>query len=132
MGKTKPICPECGKQGRLVDSKIVYSQSYGWIWYCNCVEGGIYVGCHRDGTLPLGTMANESLRKLRKQAHAAIDPVWKDGSMTRTEVYGWLASRMSISVEECHIAMFDEEQCEMALRLARYKRGLLHVKSPKR
>jgi len=127
-----PICPECGRKGTLRDSSIVYGRSYGRIWYCDCIDGGVYVGCHRDTSMPMGNMANASLRALRKRAHAAFDPIWRKGQMPRLEAYSWLAARMSIPVDRCHIAMFDEEQCEMAERIARYRRGLLHVKKPKR
>ena len=129
-----PTCPECGKLATLVDSEIVYGHSYGPIWYCDCVKGSVYVGCHKGTTNPLGTMANARLRYYRKRAHAAFDPLWKGktATMSRTEAYHWLASRMSISVDECHVALFDEERCKMVERVSRYKRGLFDVKSPKR
>ena len=128
-----PVCPECGKPAILVDSKVVYQRSYGPIWYCDCIKGAVYVGCHRNTSIPLGTMATARLRYYRKRAHAAFDPLWKNkrAKMSRTEAYHWLASRMNIPVEECHIAMFDEETCKVAERVCRHKRGLLDVKSPR-
>lgn len=129
-----PTCPECGNPGRLVDSSIVYGRSYGPIWYCDCCKGATYVGCHKGTNEPLGTMATARLRYYRKRAHAAFDPLWKNktAKMDRDEAYWWLASRMGLEKDECHIAMFDEEQCKMAERVCRYKRGLLGVKSPRR
>jgi len=130
-----PICPECGEPGRLVGSAVVYGgRSYGPIWYCDCVKGATYVGCHRGTETPLGTMANARLRYYRKRAHAAFDPLWKNktAKMSRVQAYRWLASRINVPFEECHIAMFDEETCKMVERVSRYRRGLLNVKQPKR
>lgn len=129
-----PICPECGKPARLEDSKIVYGQSYGNIWYCDCVKGDVYVGCHNGTDKPFGTMANARLRYYRQRAHRAFDPLWsnKTADMSRTEAYYWLASRINVPLEECHIALFDEETCKVVERVSRHKRGLLGVKNPKR
>ena len=125
-----PVCPECGEKGRLVDSSVVYGRSYGMIWHC--APCGTYVGCHKGTAEPLGTMAGEALRKRRQEAHSAFDPIWQDGRMGRNKAYGWLSSRLGVPVDDCHIGMFDEEQCEMVIRLSLYKRGLLGVKRPKR
>jgi len=81
----------------------------------------------------MGRLGNARLRYFRKRAHNAFDPLWsnKTAKMTREQAYHWLASRLNVPVEECHIAMFDEETCKMVERVARHKRGLLGVKSPK-
>jgi len=129
-----PTCPECGKPGALIESKVIYGRDYGKLWFCDCIKGGVYVGCHRNTAEALGTMANARLRYFRKRAHAAVDPLWsnKKATMSRTDVYHWLASRMGIPVKQCHIGMFDEDQCKVAENLGRYKRGLLDVKTPRR
>lgn len=127
---SSPTCPECGNLGVLADSSVVYGESYGMIWHCH--ECGTYVGCHKDTDVPLGTMAGMELRRKRREAHSALDPLWKSGRMERTKVYEWLASRLGMQTEDCHVAKFDESQCEMVIRLALYKRGLLGVKRPKR
>ena len=38
--------------------------------------------------------------------------------MTRREAYSALARELEIPVDECHIAMFDEELCEKAVEAA--------------
>lgn len=128
-----PICPECQREARLVDSKIVYGTSYGQIWYCDCIKGAVYVGCHEGTIKPFGTMANAKLRYYRKRAHQYFDPLWKNKSakMTRTEAYAWLSLVLGIPEEKCHIGLFDEEQCKEVERVARNKRGL-DMKIPKR
>ena len=123
--KSPPICPKCGKEAELVDSKIVYGKSYGPIWYCGCEKSGVYVGCHGGTERPLGTMADASLREFRKDAHKAFDPIWKNNTpLKRWQAYSWLASKMGISRKDCHIAMFDEEQCKEVIKLSNERRGV--------
>lgn len=48
-----------------------------------CAPCQAWVGCYRDGT-PLGRLANAGLHRNKMAAHAAFDPLWKSGKMTRT------------------------------------------------
>jgi hypothetical protein len=110
------ICPYCGKDAQLTNSTVLYGKDYGWVWVCKCVEGWAYVGCHRSTKHPLGTLANHELREARKRAHAAFDPLWKDGLMSRSAAYRWLSSELGIAKENCHIACFDLERCELVIK----------------
>lgn len=114
-------CPYCGSPVLLADSIEVYKvRSYGKIWLCsNYPECDAYVGCHQGTDEPLGTPANEALRRARNAAHAAFDPLWQCGGMSRSEAYRRLSVAMGIPKEKCHIAMFDEEQCREAVELLR-------------
>lgn len=47
----------------------------------------------------------------RMAAHAAFDPLWKSGRMTRNEAYKWLSRKMRLKPINCHMAMFDKSQC---------------------
>lgn len=62
-----PICPYCDNESELVDSEVVYGKSYGMMFLCSPCDA--YVGCHKDSpnNRPLGTLANRSLRSLRKR-----------------------------------------------------------------
>ena len=64
-----------------------------------------------DGTKPLGRLANAELRQWKQRAHAAFDPVWKARHMSRRDAYAWLAGQMGIKPQDCHIGMFDVNQC---------------------
>jgi Protein of unknown function (DUF3268). len=100
----------------LKDSEVIYGRSYGNSWVCaNFPQCNTYVGCHKGTDTPLGTPANSALRKARSKAHAAFDPLWRSGEMTRSAAYAWLAEKMGIPKDLCHIAMFDEGQCENAV-----------------
>jgi len=52
------------------------------------------------------------LSRARCQAHAAFDPKWQSGGMTRTEAYAWLATQLGITKEACHMLNFDAAMCE--------------------
>lgn len=45
----------------------------------------------------------------RKTAHAAFDPLWKSGRMTRSEAYRKLRRALRISERSCHMAGMKKE-----------------------
>jgi len=110
--KTVYICPYCGAHAPLVDSAKVYGKSYGLIYLCgNWPSCDAYVGVHKGTDRPLGRMADKELRAWKVKAHAAFDPLWKSGKMTRKEAYQMLAEKLGIEINRCHIGMFDAEMC---------------------
>lgn len=119
------LCNYCGARAQLVDSKEVYSQSYGLIYLCKKCDA--YVGVHKGTTKPLGRLANKTLRQLKQRAHAAFDPLWqakqrRDGcskSAARHAGYKWLAEQMHIDPRDCHIGMFTESQCEHVVEICK-------------
>jgi hypothetical protein len=126
-----PTCPYCTKPATLTTGAAIYphrpdlSEKKFW----RCVACRAYVGCHRhnarvfvggtyaisDGTLPLGRLANAELRKTKQAAHAAFDPLWRSGDMSRAMAYGWLSDKLGIPYEQCHIGMFDIDQCKAVI-----------------
>lgn len=50
-------------------------------------------------------------RSAKKFAHEEFDKLWKDGYMTRSEAYKWLANKLNISLKKCHISKLNESQC---------------------
>lgn len=117
-------CPYCGSEVELKDASFVYStnkaKSWGSVWVCsNYPACDAYVGCHPGTTVPLGRLANARLRTLKKEAHKQFDPLWKSGLVSRREAYQWLAKMMDISIDECHIGMFDIKQCQRVIHLCR-------------
>ena len=112
-------CPYCGAPAQLVDSRVIYGRSYGAIWLCRCVDGFAYVGCHPNTTTPLGTLADRATRAWRSRAHRAFDPLWRNGAMSRTAAYRWLADMLGITGEACHIARADIEMCRRIVGVCR-------------
>ena len=123
------ICPYCLNSSHLVDSKEIYGKSYGLIYLCRPCDA--WVGVHKGTKRALGRMANAELRDAKKQAHFYFDKiartdlihqVWsiEMGNITnRTKGYLWLADSMEMDPQECHIGMFDVEQCNKVVELCK-------------
>lgn len=106
-------CPYCGEPAALVFGEALYPHRpdlYAKQFY-RCDPCDATVGCHPGTTKPLGRMANAELRWAKMEAHTAFDRLWKAGSMTRSAAYAWLAGALGIEKSDCHIGMFDVEQC---------------------
>jgi hypothetical protein len=112
------ICTVCGSAANWVENKAVYGRNYGrsyMIWLCSNRRCGAYVGCHQNTEQPVGTFADKELRQARQAAHAAIDPVWKSGAMTRAEVYRRLSAVLGWDV---HVGMATLDQCRSIVETA--------------
>lgn len=62
------------------------------------------------------------------RAHAAFDPIWRGGfkrkkRMGRKEAYAWLAGKLHIHRDLCHIGLFNESQCLEVLEAVRRLTG---------
>lgn len=112
------VCDYCGMPARSIRGAQLYPHRPDLytkrFWRCEPCDA--HVGCHRDGK-PLGRLANAELRKAKMQAHAAFDPLWKSGSMSRTEAYRWLSRELGIPPQQTHIGMFDVETCKRTINL---------------
>ena len=115
LGMTLPVCPYCGRgAAHRSSSNHIYGRDYGPVWECS--PCGAWVGCHKGGK-PLGTPANRTDRSLRKQAHAAFDPLWRrvierrgvSQTQARSAGYKWLSRELGVPIEECHIGMMHGE-----------------------
>lgn len=128
----KVICACCGRPAVLVKGNVIYPHRADLhaLNFWECSPCGAYVGCHRRGTFertngkkivhhgdePLGRLANAALRQAKQAAHAAFDPLWKSKRFsTRKHAYAWLAEQLGVSVENCHIGMFDVAGCEAVI-----------------
>lgn len=104
-------CPYCKKDAIWTSNDVVYGRKYGKSFMCYyCKDCDAYVGCHNNTKNPLGTMANKVLRKKRMEAHAVIDPIWKNKQRSRGKVYQMLSDAMGIKY--LHIGSADEKLCE--------------------
>lgn len=103
--------------------------------YWVCPECGAYVGCHKPvgryrkkPWVPLGHPASRSVRKLRKQVHQLMDPIWFSGEFegdqqrqqrARRLLYRYLAANMGLALRDTHIGFFDAHKCLHARALIR-------------
>jgi len=117
VSKQKPeivICPYCSKPAVYANSAEIYGRNYGKVYLCKPCNA--YVGVHKGTTKPKGSLANKELREWRIKAHASFDALWSQGEpFNRNGAYQWLANQLSLPRDECHIGMFDVEQCKMTV-----------------
>lgn len=117
-------CPYCGSEPYITSSIRIYGRGTHNLWVCtNYPECNSLVACHGTSNIPMGTMANPELRRLRMITHNAFDPLWRVDSSkryfsTRDRAYKWLAQRLGIEDEEDgHIGMFDKDTCNRAIHV---------------
>ena len=55
----------------------------------------------------------------RKEAHKHFDKIWKEKKMNRREAYYWLAHKMKIKMNECHIGYFNKKQCDKVIEIVK-------------
>ena len=110
-----------GHDAELVTGEVVHPDrpELANVPFWRCVPCGARVGCHPGTTDPLGTLADLDLRRARTKAHAAFDPIWKSGRMKRRDAYSWLATRLGIPWDACHIGGFDEATCRNVVAICR-------------
>lgn len=129
LSYTKPVlCIHCNNPSKLVKGKIIYPHRkdlyYKYFYLCKSCNA--YVGCHQGTNTPYGTPVKAELRKLRNQAHKYFDKLWQSGLLTRFEAYKQLANYMELHINDTHIGMFNEKQCEEVIMFSeRYFKELI-------
>lgn len=111
----KIYCIECAEDvdARLTSGEEVYSHRpdlYSLpFWICDCCNG--FVGCHHktnEPTKPLGVIPNKAVKQLRSQIHRILDPIWKNGYMSRKEVYKYLSDKLGREYHTADLRSVDE------------------------
>jgi hypothetical protein len=116
---TGKVCPYCQCDTKVVNDKAIFGpySRYNKKFIQCTMDSDHYVGTYRRG-LSLGRLADRALRQKKMEAHAAFDPLWENKIFkSRDAAYVWLASKMNLPKEETHFGMFDEKQCEKAIRI---------------
>ena len=117
-------CNYCGRETRRVLGAELGLSGGVWankvFFACPNEPCDAYVGCYSDGR-PLGSTANAQLRNARKIAHAAFDPTWQSGRLSRDEAYCWLAKELNLPKHLTHMGMFSLDQCRRVVELCNAK-----------
>ena len=128
QSRRRVSCTYCGKGAGLFAGKEVYphrpelAERHFWVccWPCDA-----WVGCFDRGDRdePMGALADEALRDARRAAHAAFDPLWQQGALTREAAYEWLAGALAIPVLRCRIGRMDLADCSRIVELVADRDG---------
>ncbi len=112
----KIYCVGCGKDvsARLTDGKEMYPHrkdlSNVPFWACEC---GAFVGCHwktSQPTRPLGVLATQELKNVRKEIHAILDPLWRSGQVSRGKIYASLSQKLGYEYHTGETRSVEEAQ----------------------
>lgn len=118
----KILCDYCGTIAILVGGARIYPHRKDLykkkFWLCETC--GAYVSTRNNYT-PLGRLANSELRMERRRAHKAFDPLWQNGTQSRSEAYRWLSKKMEIPIDQCHIGLFDLDMCKKVISICTSK-----------
>lgn len=114
------ICRYCGSPVVYTSNAEIYGKEYGTGKCYLCRNCRAFVGVHPGTNKPLGTLANEELRRYRQATHYWFDQIWKKPLRltTRYKAYAWLSEQLGISKEKTHIGMFEKEECVKTIKLS--------------
>lgn len=117
-------CCGCEKkvEARLTNGKEVYSHRRDLytlpFWICDFCDN--FVGCHykdkKNPTVPLGAIATQEIKNIRMSLHRRIDHVWKNGHMSRHQVYALMSKEIGYSFHASHVR--STEEANNCLRVA--------------
>lgn len=97
----------------LTSNSAIYGREYGdWPYVYLCMLCGASIGTHPHSVYPLGLMADKETRSLRTALHAIIDPAWKEGQISRGELYRVMAEGMGL--QRFHVGDLTKAQCHQA------------------
>lgn len=107
-------CPYCDCRTVYQDAAAAgFHMSTGFLYLCP--KCGAYVGCHPGTSMAKGMVATAKQREFRRQAHNAIDFLWKDGYLDRQTVYYKLAQLIGKPKNKMHIAMLTTSELQAVI-----------------
>ncbi|BAN26091.1 zinc-finger-containing protein [Caballeronia insecticola] len=121
-----PNCDYCGAPATLAragDEAYPYRDDHGPLWVCAPCQAWIGTFARSTRNVPLGRLADSSLRDLKAKLHAALEPlvqakVRRDGCNVfeaRSKGMKWLAQAIGVDPEKCSIHTLDASACERAI-----------------
>lgn len=111
-------CHLCGGDVILVDNSVVYRYSFGnWHYVYMCRSCRAYVGLHGHTDIPLGTLANATTRRRRKEVHEVARHLRDYTGLTLEQCRELVASKLSISYAEAATACLDHHQCDTVINM---------------
>ena len=113
-----PRCPYCESPAILCSADGIYINNPKKAMLYVCKKYPLcdsYVRVHPGTNIPMGTLANGTLRRLRREAHKKFDQLHELGLMTKADAYQWLADLIAAPLSEAHIGLFGEYYCNKVI-----------------
>ena len=110
------MCPYCNNKADLMGDAIFRGgNASGVVWACLPCDARVGVVKKDAGFKPLGRLANEELREIKKKAYGAFEQVARITGMNRSKIYNLVRYEMGISNTKCQLGLFDVDQCQQAI-----------------
>lgn len=109
------FCTGCGKnvEARLTNGEEMYPHRPDLykipFWICDTCRA--FVGCHwktDNPTRPLGVLATQEIKEVRKKIHATLDPLWKSEKILRGKAYAYISHRIGKEYHSAEIRSVEE------------------------
>lgn len=113
------VCDNCGCEAVVfINHRELYGREYSdwpYVYHCRNCDG--IVGTQVNTNIPLGRIADKTTRMLRKRAHMVFDVLWQERFMPRPEAYKWLARKLDLTADECHMAVMSDDKLREVISL---------------
>jgi len=118
LGTKSGRCPYCGSSIQLRSADGIYRENSRdtMLYVCSKYPAcDAYVRILPGTKTPVGSLANGSLRALRREAHQYFDRLYQTGIMSRKEAYEWLAGMLQMPISQTHIGYLGEYYCQRVI-----------------
>lgn len=112
MSNDSIYCCECKKD--IIPRKITGKQAYPHrmdlfnLTYFRCDTCRNFVGTHKGTEIPLGVIANKEIKRQRMIIHSIIDPIWKNKTISRKNLYSQLSKVLGREYHTAELKSMDE------------------------
>jgi hypothetical protein len=123
----QPLCDYCGARAVLTrpgDAAYPYRDDHGPLWLCVACEAWIGIRPRSTRNVPLGRLADASLREAKSLLHEALEPhaaakARRDGVNifeARSKAIRWVSTELGFDPLPGSIHALTLDQCEQGLR----------------
>lgn len=115
---SKLRCPYCGSSVIYRSADGIYKENprHTMLYVCSRYPAcDSYVRVHEGTRIPVGELANQPLRTLRREAHQVFDQLYLSGLMSKQEAYLWLSEITCTPLSRAHIACMREYNCRLII-----------------
>lgn len=112
-------CPYCGSRVIYRSAEGIYKDNSrnAMLYVCSKYpECDAYVRVHAGTKIPVGSLANQELRKLRREVHYYFNQLYESGLMSKQDAYQWLADIISAPMSEAHIGHMGDYYCRQVIQ----------------